>query len=63
MAEVATMVKIFRQYPYMEVTYQIDSGGIHDEVVWKNYFPEFYAWLIGKKPAALVEMESDINIG
>ncbi|RYF83766.1 MAG: alpha/beta hydrolase, partial [Chitinophagaceae bacterium] len=26
-AEVATMVKILKQYPYMDVTYQIDGGG------------------------------------
>ncbi|MEO7523842.1 MAG: alpha/beta hydrolase-fold protein [Ferruginibacter sp.] len=61
-AEVETMVTIFRQYPQMEVTYQIDAGGIHDEAVWKNYFPEFYTWLIEKKPSELLELESDIKI-
>ncbi len=61
-AEVATMVTIFRQYPFMEVTYQIDSTGIHDEAVWKNYFPGFYNWFIGKKPAVILEKESDIKI-
>ena len=61
-AEVASMVKIFRQYHYMDITYQIDAGGIHDEAVWKNYFPEFYKWIIGQKPAEILEKESDIKI-
>ncbi len=61
-AEVASMVKIFRQYPYMDITYQIDAGGVHDEAVWKNYFPEFYKWIIGQKPAEILEKESDIKI-
>ena len=61
-AEVATMVKIFRQYPHMDVTYQIDAAGIHDEAVWKNYFPDFYKWIVGKKPAHVLEKESDIRI-
>ena len=62
MAEVATMVKIFRQYPHMDVTYQIDAAGVHDEAVWKNYFPDFYKWVVGKKPAIILEIESDIVI-
>ena len=61
-AEVASMVKIFRQYPYMDITYQIDAGGVHDEAVWKNYFPEFYKWIIGQKSAQILEKESDIKI-
>ena len=61
-AEVATMVKIFRQYPHMDVTYQIDVAGVHDEAVWKNYFPDFYKWVVGKKPAIVLEIESDIII-
>lgn len=61
-AEVATMVKIFRQYPYMDVTYQIDAEGIHDEAVWKNYFPNFYKWIVGKKPAQALEAESHLKI-
>ena len=61
-AEVASMVKIFRQYHYMDITYQIDAGGIHDEAVWKNYFPEFFKWIVGKKTAEILEKESEIEI-
>lgn len=61
-AEVATMVKILKQYSHLDVTYQIDAGGIHDEMVWKNYFPQFYKWITGQKAAEHLEAESDINI-
>lgn len=61
-AEVATMVKIFRQYPHLDVTYQIDAMGVHDEAVWKNYFPGFYKWVVGIKPAVVLEQESHIKI-
>ena len=61
-AEVATLVKIMREMPSVKVTYQIDEGGIHDEAVWKNYFPNFFKWFTGKKPAPALEDESDIKI-
>lgn len=61
-AEVATMVKLFREYPQLDVTYQIDAAGIHDEALWKNYFPEFYKWMTGKKSAATLEWESDVKL-
>jgi len=61
-AEVATMVKIMRESPRADVTYQIDAGGIHDEAVWKNYFPNFYKWFTGKKPPEILETESHIKI-
>ena len=61
-AEVATIVKIFRNYPHLDVTYQIDGNGVHDEAVWKDYFPNFYKWIVGKKPAVLLESESDLRI-
>lgn len=61
-AEVAAMVTIFRHSPRVDVTYQLDAGGVHDEVVWKNYFPNFYKWFVGKKPAEVLESESHIKI-
>jgi predicted alpha/beta superfamily hydrolase len=61
-AEVATMVKILRQYPHLDITYQIDAKGVHEETVWKSYFPEFYKWVVGIKPAKVLEQESDIKI-
>lgn len=60
--EVATIVKIMQESSAADVTYQLDKSGVHDEAVWKNYFPELYRWLVGKKPAQLLEMESDIKI-
>ena len=56
------MVKIFRQCPYMYITCQIDVEGIHDEAVQKNYFFNFYKWIVGKKPARLLEAESHFKI-
>ena len=61
-SEVATMVMIMRQSPHIEVTYQLDSGGIHDEIVWNHYFPNLYKWFTGLKPAEVVEGESHIRI-
>lgn len=61
-AEVATMVKILRESPLVNVTYQIDSSGIHDEELWKNYFRYFYAWYTGIVPDHKIEKESDIKI-
>jgi predicted alpha/beta superfamily hydrolase len=61
-AEVATMVKILRQYAHLDVTYQINAGGVHDEVLWKNYFPDFYKWMVGEKAAEVLEEESDVRI-
>lgn len=61
-AEVAGMVKIFREQPGVDVTYQLDAGGIHDEAVWKNYFPNFYKWFTGEKPAEALEQESHIKV-
>jgi predicted alpha/beta superfamily hydrolase len=61
-AEVAAMVKIFREQPGVDVTYQLDAGGVHDESVWKNYFPNFYKWFVGHKPAEQLEQESHITI-
>ena len=62
LAEVATMVKIMRDCPRTDVTYQLDAGGVHDEAVWKNYFPNFYKWFTGKKPAEILEQESHLKI-
>lgn len=62
LGEVATMVTIFKTYPQYEVTYQLDSSGIHDENVWKNYFPFFYAWMVGDLHKKDVERASDIKI-
>jgi predicted alpha/beta superfamily hydrolase len=61
-AEVAAMVKIMRSNELLDVTYQIDGGGIHDEAVWKNYFTEFYKWIVGKKSAEVIEEGSDLKI-
>ena len=61
-AEVASMVMIMRQDPALEVTYQLDAAGIHDEAVWKDYFPNLYQWFIGKKAADALESESHIRI-
>lgn len=61
-AEVATMVKILREYEHLNVTYQIDSDGVHDEVLWKNYFPDFYKWFTRKKHAVVLEQASHIKI-
>lgn len=61
-AEVADMIKIIRESPNAEVTYQLDAGGVHDEAVWRNYFPNFYKWFTGKKPARVLENESQIKI-
>lgn len=61
-AEVATMVKIFQEQPGADVTYQLDATGTHDEAVWKNYFPNFYKWFVGEKPAEVLETESDIRV-
>jgi metallo-beta-lactamase class B len=61
-AEVAAMVKIMRESPRTDVTYQLDASGVHDEGVWRNYFPNFYKWFIGKKPAEVLENESHIKI-
>jgi metallo-beta-lactamase class B len=61
-AEVAGMVKIMRDCPGTDITYQLDAGGVHDEAIWKNYFPNFYKWFIGKKSAEQLEQESHIKI-
>ncbi|MBC7904992.1 MAG: alpha/beta hydrolase [Gemmatimonadaceae bacterium] len=61
-AEVATMVKIFRKHPFIDVTYQIDAGGTHDEVVWKNYFPNFYKWFTGMTSAETLEEQSHLRL-
>jgi predicted alpha/beta superfamily hydrolase len=61
-AEVAGMVKILREQPGLHVTYQLDAGGMHDESIWKNYFPDFYKWFIRQKPAEQLEQESHITI-
>ena len=61
-AEVATMVKILKPFPQVEVTYQIDIEGVHDEAIWKNYFSEFYKWITNIKTADGIEGESDVKI-
>ena len=61
-AEAATMVTIFKEFPQYDVTYQLDSGGIHDENVWKNYFPFFYEWMAGNLRNREVEQAGDIKI-
>lgn len=61
-AEVAAMVKIMRETQHADVTYQLDASGVHDEAVWKNYFPNLYKWFIGKKPPEEIEEESHIKI-
>lgn len=61
-SEVATMVTIMRNCNYTDVTYQIDADGIHDEAVWKNYFPGFYKWIVGEKSSIEMETESDVKI-
>lgn len=51
------------EFSHMDVTYQINAGGVHDEAVWKYYFPDFYKWVVGKMPAHVLEKESDLKIG
>jgi len=62
LAEVATLVKIMRESPQLEVAYQLDASGMHDEAIWKNYFPEFYQWFVRKKSTWVLERASDIKI-
>jgi predicted alpha/beta superfamily hydrolase len=45
-AEVASMVAIMGQSKRADVSYQLDAGGVHDEAVWKRYFPHLYKWFI-----------------
>ena len=47
---------------HAHVTYQLDAGGVHDEAVWKNYFPNFYKWFIGEKSPHVLEEESHLKI-
>ena len=61
-SEVAAMVQIMRSNNQVDVTYQIDSDGMHDEALWKNYFTEFYKWIIGKKSKEKIEEHSHLKI-
>jgi predicted alpha/beta superfamily hydrolase len=61
-AELAAMVHIFRDVALFDVTYQIDSDGIHDEQLWQRYFPFFYKWLVGHVPGEVIVEVSDIKI-
>lgn len=61
-AEVATMVNVMREIPHINVTYQLDVEGIHDEEVWKNYFPNLYKWFTNEKSPDVIEAESHIRV-
>ncbi len=62
LSEVAAMVKIIRDCPHTDVTYQLDAAGVHDESVWKHYFPNLYKWFTNQKSAPDLEKESQIKI-
>lgn len=60
--EIATLVKTFREYSCIDCTYELDATGIHDETVWRNYFPNFYNWFRGLVSGDELQKRSDIKV-